>query len=83
MTLIAPRRFSSGFRSMTKANLASLPHQLPVRQKQKPMNPESFFEELKRRKVSKIAVAHAVVPWLLIYASNEDAIDSMVVCPTL
>jgi len=34
MTLIAPRRFSSRFRSVTKTNPASLAHQLTVWQKQ-------------------------------------------------
>ncbi len=34
------------------------------------MNPESFFGELKRRNVYKVAVAYAVVSWLLIQAAS-------------
>src|ERR1043166_9695857 len=34
------------------------------------MNPRRFFEELKRRNVYKIAVAYAVVAWLLIQAAS-------------
>ena len=30
------------------------------------MNPRNFFAELKRRNVYKVAVAYAVVAWLLI-----------------
>ena len=32
----------------------------------KPMNPRNFFAELKRRNVYKVAVAYAVVAWLVI-----------------
>ncbi|MGI8957567.1 MAG: hypothetical protein ACR2II_11740 [Chthoniobacterales bacterium] len=34
------------------------------------MNPPDFFEELKRRNVYKVAVAYAVVAWLLIQAAS-------------
>jgi serine/threonine-protein kinase len=34
------------------------------------MNPERFFAELKRRNVYKVAVAYAVVAWLLIQAAS-------------
>jgi TolB-like protein/Tfp pilus assembly protein PilF len=34
------------------------------------MNPKSFFGELKRRNVYKVAVAYAVVAWLLIQAAS-------------
>src|SRR5438067_5448528 len=34
------------------------------------MNPKSFFAELKRRNVYKVAVAYAVVAWLLIQAAS-------------
>ena len=34
------------------------------------MNPKSFFAELKRRNVYKVAVAYAVVAWLLIQAGS-------------
>jgi TolB-like protein/Tfp pilus assembly protein PilF len=34
------------------------------------MNPRKFFAELKRRNVYKVAVAYAVVAWLLIQASS-------------
>ena len=34
------------------------------------MNPRSFFVELKRRNVYKVAVAYAVVAWLLIQAAS-------------
>jgi TolB-like protein/Tfp pilus assembly protein PilF len=34
------------------------------------MNPTSFFAELKRRNVYKVAVAYAVIAWLLIQASS-------------
>ena len=34
------------------------------------MNPRSFFSELKRRNVYKVAVAYAVVSWLLIQAAS-------------
>ncbi len=33
------------------------------------MNPRNFFAELKRRNVYKVAVAYAVVAWLLIQAA--------------
>src|SRR5581483_4253003 len=35
------------------------------------MNPESFFGELKRRNVYKVAVAYAVVGWLLIQVATQ------------
>jgi TolB-like protein/predicted Zn-dependent protease len=35
-----------------------------------PMNPKRFFGELKRRNVYKVAVAYAVVSWLLIQAAS-------------
>jgi TolB-like protein/Tfp pilus assembly protein PilF len=34
------------------------------------MNPENFFAELKRRNVYKVAVAYAVIAWLLIQAAS-------------
>src|ERR1700682_854702 len=34
------------------------------------MNPKGFFGELKRRNVYKVAVAYAVVSWLLIQAAS-------------
>src|SRR5262245_65715744 len=34
------------------------------------MNPENFFGELKRRNVYKVAVAYAVVGWLVIQVSS-------------
>ena len=34
------------------------------------MNPRSFFAELKRRNVYKVAVAYVVVSWLLIQAAS-------------
>ncbi len=34
------------------------------------MNPKSFFAELKRRNVYKVAIAYAVVAWLLIQAAS-------------
>src|SRR5437764_11977292 len=34
------------------------------------MNPQNFFAELKRRNVYKVAVAYAVVAWLLIQAAS-------------
>lgn len=34
------------------------------------MNPRDFFAELKRRNVYKVAVAYAVVAWLLIQAAS-------------
>src|SRR5919205_158180 len=34
------------------------------------MNPKGFFWELKRRNVYKVAVAYAVVSWLLIQAAS-------------
>lgn len=33
------------------------------------MNPKVFFSELKRRNVYKVAVAYAVIAWLLIQAA--------------
>src|SRR6266571_8690939 len=34
------------------------------------MNPKSFFGELKRRNVYKVAIAYAVVAWLLLQAAS-------------
>ncbi len=34
------------------------------------MNPNNFFAELKRRNVYKVAVAYAIVAWLLIQAAS-------------
>jgi len=34
------------------------------------VNPRNFFSELKRRNVYKVAVAYAVVAWLLIQAAS-------------
>jgi hypothetical protein len=34
------------------------------------MNPRNFFAELKRRNVYKVAIAYAVVGWLLIQAAS-------------
>src|ERR1051326_9409596 len=34
------------------------------------MNPRNFFSELKRRNVYKVAVAYAVVAWLVIQAAS-------------
>src|SRR5258708_25784903 len=35
------------------------------------MNPKSFFGELKRRNVYKVAVAYAVVGWLLVQVATQ------------
>ena len=35
------------------------------------MNPKKFFAELKRRNVYKVAVAYAVLPWLLIQVATQ------------
>ena len=35
------------------------------------MNPKDFFAELKRRNVYKVAIAYAVVAWLLIYIATQ------------
>ena len=35
------------------------------------MNPHNFFSELKRRNVYKVAVAYAVVSWLLIQIATQ------------
>src|SRR5207344_1489710 len=35
------------------------------------MNPHNFFAELKRRNVYKVAVAYAVVSWLLIQVATQ------------
>src|SRR5436309_9398976 len=35
------------------------------------MNPQNFFAELKRRNVYKVAVAYAVVAWLLIQIATQ------------
>ena len=34
------------------------------------MDPATFFTELKRRKVYRVAVAYAIVAWLLIQAAS-------------
>ena len=41
-----------------------------VPQNVRPVEPGSFFAELKRRHVYKVAVAYAVVAWLLIQAAS-------------
>src|SRR6266567_2051513 len=35
------------------------------------VNPENFFAELKRRNVYKVAIAYAVVAWLLIQIATQ------------
>src|SRR5437016_8601120 len=35
------------------------------------MNPHNFFAELKRRNVYKVAVAYAVVAWLLVQVATQ------------
>src|SRR6266581_1963620 len=35
------------------------------------MNPKSFFAELKRRNVYKVAVAYAIVGWLLVQVATQ------------
>src|ERR1700747_2855116 len=35
------------------------------------MNPRNFFSELKRRNVYKVAVAYAVVAWLLMQVASQ------------
>ena len=35
------------------------------------MNPENFFSELKRRNVYKVAVAYAVVGWLVAQIATQ------------
>ena len=35
------------------------------------MNPHNFFAELKRRNVYKVAVAYAIVGWLLIQIATQ------------
>src|SRR6195256_6236539 len=35
------------------------------------MNPRNFFAELKRRNVYKVAVAHAIVGWLLVQVATQ------------
>ena len=35
------------------------------------MNPKKFFAELKRRHVYKVAIAYAVVAWLLIQVATQ------------
>src|SRR6266705_2483726 len=39
--------------------------------KNRAMNPTNFFGELKRRNVYKVAVAYAVVSWLLIQVATQ------------
>ena len=41
------------------------------------MDPKKFFGELKRRNVYKVAVAYAVVAWLLIQAATQVFLDPM------
>ncbi len=40
------------------------------------MNPKGFFGELKRRNVYKVAVAYAVVSWLLIQVRSGEIIGA-------
>src|SRR5438477_4917933 len=35
------------------------------------MNPQNFFAELKRRNVYKVAVAYAIVGWLLVQVATQ------------
>jgi len=35
------------------------------------MNPRSFFAELRRRNVYKVAIAYAVVGWLLVQVATQ------------
>ena len=35
------------------------------------MNPNKFFAELKRRNVYKVAIAYAVVAWLLMQVASQ------------
>ena len=35
------------------------------------MNPKNFFAELKRRNVYKVAIAYAVVAWLLMQIATQ------------
>ena len=35
------------------------------------MNPKNFFGELKRRNVYKVAVAYAIVGWLLVQIATQ------------
>ncbi len=35
------------------------------------VNPKTFFGELKRRNVYKVAIAYAVVGWLLLHARGS------------
>jgi hypothetical protein len=39
--------------------------------KHQAMNPGKFFTELKRRNVYKVAVAYAVVAWLLVQVATQ------------
>ncbi len=39
------------------------------------MNPRNFFAELKRRNVDKVAIAHAVVVWLLIQIATRASVS--------
>jgi adenylate cyclase len=39
------------------------------------MNPKNFFAELKRRNVYKVAIAYAVVAWLLIQVATQALLD--------
>jgi TolB-like protein/Flp pilus assembly protein TadD len=49
----------------------SLAEPLELHQHEKQMNPPSFFAELKRRNVYKVAIAYAVVAWLLIQIATQ------------
>jgi hypothetical protein len=39
------------------------------------VNPKNFFAELRRRNVYKIAIAYAVVAWLLIQVATQALLD--------
>jgi hypothetical protein len=41
------------------------------------VNPKNFFGELKRRNVYKVAVAYAVVAWLLIQAASILTVEAL------
>jgi hypothetical protein len=45
------------------------------------MNLSSFFAELKRRNVYKIAVAHAIVGWVLIQVATQVFPFARLSCP--
>ena len=48
-----------------------LAHRFETYGKTRTMNPKGFFGELKRRNVYKVAVAYAVVSWLLIQVATQ------------